>query len=130
MHKRPAFASQKERPAKAGRLIVRHAHDERAAWQSRADDCDLCLSEFIRCAANAAAGLQSQPRKKAIRGNPDAAAIAYALLKIGTNINQQTHALNTLMLAGDAPDPALSASITRTHAELADILAKLKNADA
>lgn len=124
MHKRPAFPSEKERPAKAGRLIVRHGHDEREAWQARADACGVCLSEFIRSAANHAAGLDHAPRKKTAR--KDADAIAYALLKIGTNINQQTHALNTLLIAGEVPGRALSDSITRTHAELAAIVAKLR----
>ena len=127
MHKRPASASQKERPTKAGRLIIRHTDAERDAWQRRAADCGLCLSEFMRTAADNAAGITKAPRKKKqiSRDNP----IAYALLKIGSNINQQTHALNTIALSGEAPDRALCDSITRAHAELSALLAALKDAE-
>lgn len=69
-------------------------------------------------------GLDHAPRKKPAR--KDADGLAYALLKIGTNTNQQTRALNTLLIAGEAPGRALSDSITRTHAELAAIVAKLR----
>ena len=108
MHKRPAFSAKKERPPKCGRLILRHTHAEREAWQSWADACGLTLSEFMRAAANTRAGVAPAPRRKQREQVPDA--VRYALVKIGTNINQQTHAMNTLLLAGETPPPDLAAS--------------------
>ncbi len=126
-YKRPARSANGERPDKAGRLAerfeMRCSGEDRAEWQSHADSCGLILSEWLRATANNAAGIVKRPRRKKQISHDDA--VAYALMKIGTNINQQTHAMNTAARMGAAPDPRLAESIGRTHAELSALLDKL-----
>jgi len=132
-HKPPAFRQGEKGPTaeavgKSERIEIRCTLDEKASWMERSALCGFAsFSEYARAVFNFDTGRTWMPprRKKPLPEMGLTTEVLFQLKRIGVNLNQISHAVNTAALADELPHSSTIAELHKTLTDHSALVASL-----